>query len=45
MIVSGTSTFISFLNQSFSREVNKKQEVEQIGFVGNSIAIGRLELE
>ena len=31
MIVSGASIFISFLNQSFSREVNKKQEVEQIG--------------
>ena len=30
MIVSGASIFISFLNQSFSREVNKKQEVGQI---------------
>jgi hypothetical protein len=29
-IVAGTSTFISFLNQSFSIEVNKKQEVGQI---------------
>jgi hypothetical protein len=30
-IIAGTSTFISFLDQSFSRQVNKKQEVGQIG--------------